>query len=55
MNNSINEAKKEIWLNLQALVGDSDYWESTIEDMKFNEVSFKKALESIFWQMEKKI
>ena len=53
-NKSINEAKKEIWSSLQCLVGDTDYWESTIEDMDFNQISFEKALTSIFWQLEKK-
>jgi len=52
---SINKAKKEIWLNLQALVGDPDYWESTIDDMDFNKISFEKALNSIWWQLEGKV
>jgi len=52
---SINKAKKEIWINLQALVGDPDYWETTILDDNWNEAAFDKALTSIFWQIEKKL
>jgi len=52
---SINKAKKEIWLNLQALVGDDDFWVTTIDDLNFNEISFKKALNSIWWQLEGKV
>ena len=55
MINSVNQAKKEIWQRLQSLVGDPDFWDSTIEDMDFNEVSFEKALNSIYWQLEKKL
>jgi len=52
---SINKAKKEIWINLQALVGDPDYWDTTILDDNWNETAFDKALTSIFWQIEKKL
>jgi len=52
---SINKAKKDIWLNLQALVGDPEFWESTIIDDDWNQIAFDKALTSIFWQIEKKL
>ena len=52
---SINKAKKEIWINLQALVGDPDYWETTIEDDNWSPKAFEKALDSVFWQLEKRL
>jgi len=53
--NSVNQAKKEIWLDLQAHVGDPERWESSIEDGNWNPEAFDKALTSIFWQLEKKV
>lgn len=52
---SINKAKKQIWLHLQALVGDPEFWESTIIDDDWNQTAFDKALTSVFWQLEKKL
>ena len=55
MRNSVNEAKKEIWLRLQAYVGDPDIWESEIIDYDWNPKAFDKALTSIFNQIERKL
>ena len=52
---SINKAKKEIWTNLQALVGDPDYWETTIEEDNWSPTAFDKALTSVFNQIERKL
>jgi len=52
---SINKAKNEIWRNLQALVGDLDYWEQTIELDNWSPKAFEKALDSVYNQLEKKV
>ena len=54
VNKSVNEAKKFIWSDLQALCGDIDYWEPSIEDWDWDRATFKKALNSIYNQLEKK-
>ena len=53
MNRSVNKAKKEIWLRLQAYVGDDDLWESMVTDDNFHPVAIEKARWSIFDQLEK--
>ena len=55
MRNSVNEAKKGIWLHLQALVGDDEFWESTIIDEDWNTTAFEKARWAIFDQLERKL
>jgi hypothetical protein len=52
---SINKAKKEIWRDLQGLVGDLDFWEQTIEDDNWSHKTFEKALDSVFSQLERKL
>ena len=52
---SINRAKKEIWQRLQSLVGDPEFWESTIIDCDWDQTAFDKALNSVYWQLEKKL
>jgi len=52
---SVNEAKKEIWLRLQAYVGDPGMWESEITEENWKPAAFEKALTSIFYQLEKKL
>ena len=52
---SINKAKKDIWLSLQAYTQDMDLWDTDIELDNWDEKVFKKALDSIFWQIEKKL
>jgi len=52
---SINKAKKLIWVHLQALVGDPEFWESTIIDENWSQTAFDKALTSVYWQLEKKV
>jgi len=52
---SINKAKKEIWEDLQAFVGDIERWEQTIEDGNWSPTAFKKALNSIYNQIERKL
>jgi len=52
---SINKAKKLIWSDLQSLVGDPEFWESTIELDNWDETVFEKALSDIFDQLEKKV
>jgi len=54
VNKSVNEAKKYIWSDIQALCGDIDYWEQSIEDWDWDRETFKKALNSIYNQLEKK-
>jgi len=54
-NKNINEAKKLIWNDLQALVGDPEFWESTIEDGDWDITAFSKALDSVYNQLEKKV
>jgi len=52
---SITKAKKDIWLRLQAYVGDDDLWESEIIDENWNPTAFEKARHSIFEQLERKL
>jgi len=52
---SINKAKKEIWLSLQASTQDDELWDTDIEIDNWNRKVFKKALDSIFWQIERKL
>jgi len=52
---SINKAKKEIWLRLQAYTTDESMWESEIEDNNWSWVAFDKALTSVFNQIERKL
>jgi len=52
---SVNAAKKEIWLRLQAYVGDPEIWETEITEENWKPAAFEKALTSIFNQLEKKL
>jgi len=52
---SIREAKKLIWLRLQAYTADDSMWESEIEDDNWSPTAFDKALTSIFNQLERKL
>jgi len=52
---SINKAKKEIWIGLQDVIGDTDYWEPTIEEGNWSPTAFDKALTSVFNQIERKL
>jgi len=52
---SINKAKKDIWLSLQAYTQDDEIWETDIELSNFDKKVFKKALDTIFWQIERKL
>ena len=55
MRNSVNEAKKLIWLRLQAYASDDDLWESDIIEDNWNPKAFDKALTSIVNQIERKL
>ena len=52
---SINKAKKLIWSDLRALVGDLDYWEQTIEIEEWSPKAFEKALDSVFNQISSRL
>jgi len=52
---SINKAKKEIWLRLQAYTADMELWESDIIEDNWSPIAFDKALTSIFNQIERKL
>jgi len=52
---SINKAKKLIWSDLRALVGDLDYWEQTIEIEEWSPKAFEKALDSVFNQISRRL
>jgi hypothetical protein len=52
---SIKEAKKVIWLRLQAYCSDDELWESEIYDENWSPTAFHKALTSIVNQIERKL
>jgi len=52
---SIRDAKKLIWLRLQAYASDDDLWEEEIHEDNWSPTAFDKALTSIVEQIERKL
>ena len=55
MNRSVNDAKKEIWLMLQASVGDPDLWDDFTFTDNLHPDAVAKARNTIFNQIERKL
>jgi len=55
MKRSVTEAKKIIWLRLQAYVGDDELWHEMTFDDDLHPSSVEKARHSIFEQLERKL
>ena len=53
MNRSVNDAKKEIWLMLQASVGDPDLWDDLTFTDNLHPDAVAKARNTIFNQIER--
>ena len=55
MKRSVNEAKKAIWLQLQAYVGDDELWGDLTFMDDLHPDSVNKARQSIVDQLERKL
>lgn len=55
MNRSVNDAKKAVWLMLQAYAGDDELWYDLTYDDDLHPDSVKKARQSIINQLQRKL
>jgi hypothetical protein len=55
LNRSVNEAKKAIWLRLQAYTGDDELWDDLTFEDDFHPDTVIKARETIINQLERKL